>query len=222
MAEEFFSLAKALREKAAADPDKVFLRFEDQQITYGQLNQRTNRVANGLTGLGIKPRDGIAIMMPNRPEFLDAFFATQKLGTYAVPVNIALKGEGLAYILNHSEAKALFISADLVEALLPIRGTLPAIKHLIVDTIEAPAGFAMPPGAITLAELAKAPADKPQVTLDAGAIAACCTRRAPPGCPRAWFFGIAGSGCSPRAARATSRATSSIPACRCFTPTLCS
>lgn len=159
MADEFFSLANTLREKAAADPDQVFLRFEDQQITYGQLNQRTNRVANGLSGLGIKPGDGIAIMMPNRPEFLDVFFATQKLGTYAVPVNIALKGEGLAYILNHSEAKALFISADLVESLLPIREPLPAIKHLIVDTIEAPAGFAMPPGAITLAGLTKAPAD---------------------------------------------------------------
>ncbi len=49
MADEFFSLANTLREKAAADPDQVFLRFEDQQITYGQLNQHTNRVANGLT-----------------------------------------------------------------------------------------------------------------------------------------------------------------------------
>jgi crotonobetaine/carnitine-CoA ligase len=194
MADEFFSLANALREKAAADPDKVFLRFEDQQITYGQLNQRTNRVANGLTGLGIKPRDGIAIMMPNRPEFLDAFFATQKLGTYAVPVNIALKGEGLAYILNHSEAKALFISADLVESLLPIRETLPAIKHLIVDTIEAPADFAMPPGAITLAELTKAPADEPHVALDADAIAALLYTSGTTGLPKGVVFRYRGFG----------------------------
>jgi carnitine-CoA ligase len=194
MAEEFFSLAKTLREKAAADPDRDFLLFEDQRITYGQLNERSNRIANGLSKLGIRPRDGIAIMMPNRPEWLYVFCATQKLGTYSVPVNIALKGEGLEYILNHSEAKALFISADLVPALLEIREKLPAIAHLIVDTVEAPAEFAMPPRATTLAELMKAPVDEPNVPLDPGAIASLLYTSGTTGLPKGVVFRYRGLG----------------------------
>jgi len=188
MAEEIFSLAKVLREKAAAAGDKVFLLFEDQKITYGELNQRTNRVANGLSRLGIKAGDGIAIMMPNHPDWLYAFFATQKLGTYSVPVNVALKGEGLEYILNHSEAKAIFVSADLLAALLPIRDRLPAIKHVIVDTVEAPAGFAMPPGAITLADLMKAPPEEPSFAMDPTAIASLLYTSGTTGLPKGVVF----------------------------------
>lgn len=188
MAEEIFSLAKLLRDKAASAGDKVFLLFEDQKLTYGELNERTNRVATGLARLGIKPGDGIAIMMPNHPDWLYVFFATQKLGTYSVPVNIALKGEGLEYILNHSEAKAIFVSADLLPSLLPIRDKLAAMKHVIVDTAEAPAEFAMPPGAIALADLMKAPPEEPVVPIDTGAIASLMYTSGTTGLPKGVVF----------------------------------
>ena len=61
-----------------------------------ELNRQVNRAANGLAGLGVKPGVGVSIMMPNSPEWLFVYFATQKLGAYAVPVNVGLKGEGLA------------------------------------------------------------------------------------------------------------------------------
>lgn len=205
MAEEFFSLAKMLRDRAAADRDKVFLLFEEQRVTFGQLNQQTNRVANGLSRLGIRAGDGVAIIMPNRPEWLYVFFATQKLGTYSVPVNVALKGEGLEYILNHSEAKAIFVSADLLPALNEIRPKLSAVKHLIVDTTETPAGFAMPPGAITLASLMKASDAEPAVQLDPAAIASLMYTSGTTGLPKGvvfryrgmGMFGAAGAGYQP-------------------------
>ncbi len=153
---QFNSPASVLSEHAKQQGDKVILHFDEQRITYAQLNERINRVASGLRGLGVAPAERIAIMMPNRPEWLYVFFATQKLGTCAVPVNIALKGEGLAYIINHSEAGSIVIAWDLLENLEAIRPSLIAEIRVIVDTTEAPPGFQLPAGAVALDALMKA------------------------------------------------------------------
>ena len=152
----FNSPASVLSERAKEQRDKVILLSEEQRITYAQLNERVNRVAGGLLGLGVAPAEGVAIMMPNRPEWLYVFFATQKLGTCAVPINIALKGEGLAYLLNHSEARSIVIAWDLLENLAAIRASLAAAIRVIVDTTEAPPGFRLPAGAVALDALMKA------------------------------------------------------------------
>ena len=153
---KFNSPASIISERAQDQGDKVILLFEEQRITYGQLNERINRVAGGLLGLGVALKERIAIMMPNRPEWLYVFFATQKLGTCAVPVNIALKGEGLAYLLNHSEARSIVIAWDLLENLTAIRPSLAPALRVIVDTTEAPPGFGLPVGAVALDTLMKA------------------------------------------------------------------
>jgi carnitine-CoA ligase len=146
--------AELLSRRAQTEGERCFLLFENERITYRQLNECANRVANGLDALGIKPNDGVAIMVPNRPEWLCAFFATQKLGAYAVPVNVALKGEGLAYILNHCEARALIIGSELFPQFEPIRASLGQLEHVIVD-LAAPDGSQEPPppGTIPLAQL---------------------------------------------------------------------
>ncbi|MFZ0886913.1 MAG: AMP-binding protein [Candidatus Binataceae bacterium] len=163
--------ARILAERAASAPDRVFLLFEDQRITFAQMNQRVNRVANGLKQFGVKSGDGIAIVMPNRPEWLYVFFGIQELGAYVVPVNIALKGEGFAYILNHSEAKVIFVAAELYEQFGPIRESVPTLKHVIVDTTEPPAGFSLPAGAIDLSTLMSAPASEVNEPIDPEAMA---------------------------------------------------
>jgi len=150
---KFNSPASVLSARAKEQGDKVIVLFEEQRITYAQLNERVNRVAGGLLGLGVAPAQCVAIMMPNRPEWLYVFFATQKLGTCAVPINIALKGEGLAYLLNHSEARSIVIAWDLLENLAAIRANLGAAIRVIVDTTEAPPGFRLPAGAVALDSL---------------------------------------------------------------------
>ncbi len=172
MAEQATYPPEILVHRAKTEGDKVFLLFEDQRLTYRELNERSNRVASGLATLGIKAGDGVAIMMPNRPEWLYAFFATQKLGAYVVPVNTALKGEGLAYILNHSESKAIIIGAELFEQFGPIRSRLDLLKHVIVD-LNAPEGApaGTPAGSIALSDLmAKGSPEDVVRTVDPNAI----------------------------------------------------
>ncbi len=101
---EATTLAEILVAQAAERPDDVFLYFADRTVTFADLNREVNRVANGLARLGVSAGTGVAIMMGNSPEWLYLYFATQKLGAYAVPVNTALRGEGLRYVIDHSDS----------------------------------------------------------------------------------------------------------------------
>lgn len=89
-----------------------------------------------------------------------------KFGTYTVLVNTGLKGDGLKYIINHSDSKAIIVNHAFLGTLLDIKDQLPNIEHVIVDVNEAPDDFQLPEGMISLQEVLKAPDDEIEVELD--------------------------------------------------------
>ncbi|HUT55966.1 MAG TPA: AMP-binding protein [bacterium] len=135
-----------LEQKAAALKDKVFLRYEDERVTYQEMDERSNRVANALMRLGAGPGVGVANMLPNSPETLYTHFATQKLGAYSVPVNTELKGEHLAYILDHSDAKILVTHNDLFGSFRKVRDQCPKLEHVVVSLRETSPVLKVYPG----------------------------------------------------------------------------
>ncbi|MCZ7528422.1 MAG: AMP-binding protein [Acidimicrobiia bacterium] len=160
----------ALLEARALDPgERPFLLFEDRVLTFAETNRLVNRAAHGLAGLGVGRGVGVAIMMPNVPEWLVAYFATQKLGAYAVPVNVALKGEGLRYVLDHCDASVLVTHPEHAEALTAVLDGAPGIREVVVDTTIAPDGWPVPAGWRTLATVMDAPDADPRVEIDPGA-----------------------------------------------------
>jgi crotonobetaine/carnitine-CoA ligase len=165
------TIAALLEEQAEKLGDRPYLHFEDRTIGFDALNRQVNRAANGLAALGVKSGVGVAIMMPNSPEWLFVYFAIQKLGAYAVPVNVALKGEGLRHILGHSDSSILVCHPDYVDTIKTIRDSLPSLREIIVDTTEAPGGWTPPAGWRTLAELMDAPDRNPGVEIDPDALA---------------------------------------------------
>jgi len=77
---------------------------------------RTARLAGGLRdGLGLRPGDRVAIVMGNRPEYLEAMFAAWHAGLVAVPVNARLHPAEIAYILDQSGASAVVTDDDHVD-----------------------------------------------------------------------------------------------------------
>jgi long-chain acyl-CoA synthetase len=80
MADEATTLAAIIEAQAEALNDEPFLYFEDRVISFSELNPQVNRAAHGLSALGVDQGVGVSIMMPNCPEWLFVFFATQKLG----------------------------------------------------------------------------------------------------------------------------------------------
>ncbi len=75
-----------------ADVDRTALVFEDRRISYGELEARVRRLATGLANAGFKPEDRCAILLYNRPEYVELYYAIAHLGGVAVPLNYYLKG----------------------------------------------------------------------------------------------------------------------------------
>lgn len=132
------SHAELLEEKASRNGGKTFLVFKDQSFTYDQMDRNANRVGNFLRDLGGGPGEGLAIIMKNSPRWLDVFFGLEKIGMYAVPVNIALRGDQLAHVLNNSDARFVVIDHDLLPHFRGIEDRLENVETVIVNAQGSP------------------------------------------------------------------------------------
>ena len=124
-------VGELVRAKALSQQDRVFLHFKDETVSYDQLDEKSNRFANGLRALGIAKNDKIAIMMKNHPNFLYAWFAAAKLGAIEVPINTAYRGDLLRHVINNSDSTILVIDGDLLERLMLIKDDLARLKQVV-------------------------------------------------------------------------------------------
>ena len=90
-------------------PGGVYLRFEGGSVTWAQLHGRVGGLAAALRERGVRAGDRVAIMMTNRPEFLETMFAASAIGAIVVPVNFRLAPDEIAYILTDSGASLLVV-----------------------------------------------------------------------------------------------------------------
>lgn len=102
------SLVAALERFSMETPDKVAVVCGEKQLTYKQLDQFANKVANTLREEGIKAGDNVALSCPNVPYFPIIYFGILKAGGVVVPLNVLLKENEITYHLQDSEAKAYF------------------------------------------------------------------------------------------------------------------
>lgn len=84
------SLSRILAHWAAIQPDRVAVDHEGVQVTWAELEARTNRLARAYAGFGVKQDDFVTIALPNGLEFFEACFATWKLGATPQPVSAKL------------------------------------------------------------------------------------------------------------------------------------
>jgi crotonobetaine/carnitine-CoA ligase len=124
-------IGKLVRRKALSQQDRVFLHFKDETVTFQQLDETSNRFANGFKALGMSKNDKIAIMMRNHPDFLYTWFGSAKLGAIEVPINTAYKGDLLGHIINNSDSKILIIEGDYLDRLMLIKEDLTKLEQII-------------------------------------------------------------------------------------------
>ena len=122
---DFLSIASAIC------PDKEAIIFEDKRYTFSQLNDRANRLANGLLKLGIQKGDRVALLAVNCNQCVETYFAVAKTGGIYVPLNFRAIGNELTYMLNSSEAVALFVGERYIDLVNSIRPELKTVKHFI-------------------------------------------------------------------------------------------
>jgi long-chain acyl-CoA synthetase len=106
--------------------------FEDEEFTSFRLNEMGRRLAGGLKSLGIGRGDHIVVSLSNSPEVFACFGAIWRLGAVIVPIMFLLREDETRYILEHSDAKAVITSADLLEKIENAAKGIEHIKKIIV------------------------------------------------------------------------------------------
>ena len=87
--------------------DREFIFTLNQSFSYREVQNKSNQLAKGLLKLGIKPREHVAVLMANYPEFIFLTFALAKIGAVKVPLNYRMRSEELAYAVKQSDSVCL-------------------------------------------------------------------------------------------------------------------
>jgi crotonobetaine/carnitine-CoA ligase len=135
--------------RAAAHPDKTALVFEDIRLTYAELDATADQVARGLLAVGGRPGDSVGILLPNRPEYLLAWFGAARAGLVEVPVNTAYKGSFLDGALRGTDVRILITEPALLGLVADLPERPPALKTVVLLDDATPRH--VPPGVELLA-----------------------------------------------------------------------
>jgi acyl-CoA synthetase (AMP-forming)/AMP-acid ligase II len=120
--------------------DKTAVVCGEKKLTFRQVNERANRLANGLLRLGYQPGNHIGSMMHNCSQYIEIFFAQHKLNAVRITLNTRSNKEELVWQINDSEIELLFLGEEYVDEIVSIQANLKKIKHYIVIGGSAP-GF---------------------------------------------------------------------------------
>jgi benzoate-CoA ligase family protein len=112
--------------------NKLALFSAEGEYTFGDLSHEVNQIGSGLLGLGIRPGETIAILAPDGPHWVTAFFAGLKIGTIVLSLNTLLKPKEYAYMLRDSRSRVLIVHEALLGAVDEIRDSDGFPPHVIV------------------------------------------------------------------------------------------
>lgn len=99
------SLSHLLRDRARRFPEREFLRFGPESLTFAGADERSGRLALALRALGVERGDRVAVMLPNGLEFPLVWLALAELGAVIVPINTQARARDLAFVLRDSGAR---------------------------------------------------------------------------------------------------------------------
>jgi fatty-acyl-CoA synthase len=171
-----FNLAELSETIAAAIPDRAMLRWRGRTLCYGEVAERTRRLANYLRGRGLGVRkeraqlaghesgqDHVALYLYNCPEYIEGMLGAYKARCAPFNVNYRYVEEELVYLLRDASARAIVYHAVFAPTLAKIRPDLPQLEVLIQVADES--GNALLPGAVDYAQaLASSSPARPDVT----------------------------------------------------------
>jgi len=114
-------------------PEKTIQVYEDgRRQTYRELENRANRLANGLLNLGLRKGDHVAMLAMNCLEYMEYQLATAKIGLVSVLINNLTPKDRIAYMLDHSDSKAVIFESQYIDAISLAREKACQLKHFIM------------------------------------------------------------------------------------------
>ena len=105
----------------------------DVVLTFRDLDERCNRMANALVRLGLRPGDRVALMFNNDYRFVESLLGAMRLGAVPVPLNIRMGDEAILHVIADSEAVVLIANSDMAERARCLVPQVPGVRHFVVD-----------------------------------------------------------------------------------------
>jgi acyl-CoA synthetase (AMP-forming)/AMP-acid ligase II len=122
-------------------PDHLAFVFEDQRLTWLELNKSINRLANTLLDLGVKKGDKVATILPNCLESYETIWAVTKIGAVMVPLSALLLEQAMKSLLQDSDTVLLITNSSFMKSIDAIKPELSAISedcYLLTDSSDTP------------------------------------------------------------------------------------
>ena len=140
------NLSELLTQQAKHYVDRPFLLFERQPrddgadaqgpfrqtLTYHELDERVNQVCHLLSGLGLSQGDVFNLHLPNCPGFIILWFAAVRLGAVMMPTNVLSSAEELAYLIEHSNSKLSFTTAEHTTTLQKCQAEIDCLQKIVI------------------------------------------------------------------------------------------
>ncbi len=133
----------ALAVYARDTPDRMAVTSQYGARTFGELNARANQLVRAWRRAGIREGDSVAMLMGNRPEFIEVYKASLRSGVRLTPINWHLSGEEVSYIVDNCDARVFITEQRYQGAALQVVNDCPALAlNMMVDgNAETGAGF---------------------------------------------------------------------------------
>ncbi|HYR79966.1 MAG TPA: AMP-binding protein, partial [Candidatus Dormibacteraeota bacterium] len=133
---EIFNFGATI-DKFAEDPRRVAILWEDStgrraRLTFADIAQQSSRIANVLTGFGIRRGDPILLVLPRITIWQAAYIAALKIGAIVIPCTSMLREKDLVYRANHSGARAIIATAENAAMIAELRKQCPSLQHFII------------------------------------------------------------------------------------------
>ena len=112
-------------------PESTALVFEDERPTWRRLDESSNRVANALIKLGVRPGDRVTYILGNSVELVELYFGIAKTGAISAGILPRSVGREIAYIVNDLSAKVLVVGAEAAPVVAEIQGQLSSVEAIV-------------------------------------------------------------------------------------------
>ena len=124
-------IADMIRRARYHFPDRKAMIFGDKSLTYSEMEDECNRVANALADMGVKKYDRVAILAHNTIDHVLTWIGCCKIGAVYLAINYLLRGKDISYCINHSESTVFIVEDALYDLVKDVLDDMPTVKTLI-------------------------------------------------------------------------------------------
>ena len=130
-----------LRRAREVFPNLLAVSYGKHRKTYAEYYERCTRLASGLIGLGVKPGDVVATLIPNLPAQAEAHFGVPACGAVLNTINTRLDVDTVAYIFDHGEAKVVLADPQFMETVETAIEAMEGPAPIVIEVADDPAGY---------------------------------------------------------------------------------